>query len=61
MPKKLRRKLFILSVLCAALMAISAPSALSASVGGPFCYEAPLESGCPAYICCSEEGACWCE
>lgn len=61
MLKKLRRKLFTLFVLCAALTAISSTPASSATTGGPYCFDAPLGSGCPSYICCIDpDSDCWC-
>jgi hypothetical protein len=66
MQKKLRYKLFALFALCAALMAISAPPAASASSVCPgsdcprFCLPAPVDSGCDFYICCDSNGTCWC-
>jgi hypothetical protein len=60
MLKKLRYKLFTLLVLCAALTAVSFPPASFANTGGPFCIDAPLDSGCPVYLCCNEWGSCWC-
>jgi len=61
MPKKLARRFFVLFVLCAALTAVLFPPAASANPGGPFCFDAPLGSGCPSYICCIDpDDGCWC-
>jgi hypothetical protein len=61
MLKKLRRKLFTLFVLCAALMAVSFPPAASANTG-VFCMPAPVEYDCASgWICCTEyDSNCLC-
>lgn len=60
MLKKLRLKLFTLFVLCTALTAISFTPTSSAATG-VFCFDAPIGSGCPSYICCIDyDSDCWC-
>ncbi len=52
MLTKLSRKIFILFVLCAALMAVSSPPRVSANTG-VLCMPAPIDSGCESgWFCC---------
>lgn len=61
MLKGLKRKLVILSVLAAALVAVSSAPAAHAR-GGVFCVDAPMESECSpgTLLCCNDYGGCWC-
>ena len=56
MRKRLIRKLFMLVVLCAALTAVSVAPA-SARRGGVLCVDAPMDSGCWAFIAATNGAA----
>jgi hypothetical protein len=56
MLKRLALKLITLSALVAALTAVSSAPA---SAKNYYCFDAPMESGCPTYICCRDND-CWC-
>lgn len=60
MLKKLTRKLVTLSVLVAALAAVSSTPALS--TGRAYCYEVPIcaYDCCNGYYCCDRWGNCYC-
>lgn len=63
MLKRLTRKFLILSVLCAALVAVSSAAARNTPArGGVFCVDAPMDSDCPpgTLLCCNDYGGCWC-
>jgi hypothetical protein len=61
MPKGLKRKLVILSVLVAAFAAVWSASASHAR-GGVFCLDDGIAAvGCYAVVCCNEWGGCWCQ
>jgi hypothetical protein len=60
MLKRLTRKLVTLSVLCAALAAVS--SAALSTNSRAYCYEVPLcaYDCCSGYYCCDRWGNCYC-
>lgn len=64
MLKRLTRKLVILSVLVAALTAVSAAPTASTSASPRrqyICWEMPLDGGCPNNLwCCDASGQCGC-
>lgn len=60
MLKRVTIKLFTFFVLCAALTTVAFTPAASSN-SQIFCLDAPIESGCQAYICCHDDGQyCWC-
>ena len=60
MLKRLARKLVALSVLVAALTAVSFTHASSTN-RTRYCFEAPMEYGCnPNIVCCTSDGECQC-
>lgn len=60
MPKKITRKLVILSVLVAALAAVSSASTSSAN-GEGYCLYEPVSAECPSgVVCCTGMGNCLC-
>jgi hypothetical protein len=62
MLKRLTRKLVTLSVLVAAITALSSTPGPSAN-GGPYCLREPVTAECPSGIwCCPSDlsGECWC-
>ena len=60
MLKRLTRKLVTLSVLCAALAAVSSAPASSANRRIVICYPAPVDFCESGYYCCHDDGSCKC-